>query len=59
VVAELFAAYAARPSEMPAEHAEQAAEPRRERAVADYIAGMTDRFALREHQRLTGQVLFG
>jgi dGTPase len=59
VVAELFAAYAARPSEMPAEHAEQATEPRRERAVADYIAGMTDRFALREHQRLTGRVLFG
>ena len=29
-----------------------------QRAVADYIAGMTDRFALREHQRLTGQVLF-
>jgi dGTPase len=26
--------------------------------VADYIAGMTDRFALREHQRLTGRVLF-
>jgi dGTPase len=59
VVAELFAAYVERPSEMPAEHAEQAAEPRRERAVADYIAGMTDRFALREHQRLTGQLLFG
>jgi dGTPase len=30
----------------------------RERAVADYLAGMTDRFALREHQRLTGQRLF-
>jgi dGTPase len=40
---------------MPADYA---ARPRRERAVADYIAGMTDRFALREHQRLTGQVLF-
>nr|MBP8161780.1 hypothetical protein [Ottowia sp.] len=24
---------------------------------ADYIAGMTDRFALREHERLTGQKL--
>jgi dGTPase len=55
VVAELFAAYVQRPLEMPAEHA---AQPRRERAVADYIAGMTDRFALREHQRLTGRVLF-
>jgi len=27
------------------------------RAVADYIAGMTDRFALREHERLTGRRL--
>jgi dGTPase len=26
-----------------------------QRAVADYIAGMTDRFAAREHERLTGQ----
>ena len=29
-----------------------------QRAVADYIAGMTDRFATREHQRLTGEVAF-
>jgi dGTPase len=28
------------------------------RAVADYIAGMTDRFAVREHERLTGQKTF-
>jgi dGTPase len=27
------------------------------RQVADYIAGMTDRFASREHTRLTGQQL--
>jgi dGTPase len=25
------------------------------RAVADYIAGMTDRFAIREYERLTGR----
>jgi len=56
VVAELFQAYLQRADEMPPEHA---AQPQRERAVADYIAGMTDRFALREHQRLTGRVLFG
>ncbi len=55
MLAELFAAYVQQPDEMPDEHARQ---PRRERAVADYIAGMTDRFALREHQRLTGRVLF-
>ena len=55
VVAELFQAYSAAPAEMPAEHA---AGPVLPRAVADYIAGMTDRFALREHQRLTGRRVF-
>jgi dGTPase len=28
------------------------------RSVADYVAGMTDRFALREHHRLTGRRVF-
>lgn len=55
VVAELFAAYCVAPQEMPADYANQ---PQRERAVADYIAGMTDRFAVREHQRLTGRDAF-
>lgn len=32
--------------------------PLPERAVADYIAGMTDRFALKEHFRLTGRASF-
>ena len=27
------------------------------RVVADYIAGMTDRYASREHERLTGRKL--
>src|SRR5690606_12916204 len=55
VIAELFAVYIEQPAEMPADftqHEDWA------RAVADYIAGMTDRFALREHERLTGQSLF-
>jgi len=55
VVTELFVAYTDRPGEMPADFA-QADDTAR--AVADYIAGMTDRFALREHHRLTGQRLF-
>ena len=54
-VAELFAAYRAAPQEMPADYA---GAPDRPRAVADYIAGMTDRFALREHHRLSGRRLF-
>jgi len=53
-VRELFDAYLAQPHEM---RAEFAAREDRHRAVADYIAGMTDRFALREHERLTGRKL--
>jgi dGTPase len=54
-VAELFTAYLQAPQEMPHDFAGTDDLPR---AVADYIAGMTDRFALREHHRLTGRRLF-
>ena len=54
IVRELFAAYAAQPNEMGDSFA---ARTDRHRAVADYIAGMTDRFAMREHERLTGRRL--
>ena len=54
VVRELFDAYRQRPGELRPSFAGRAD---RERAVADYIAGMTDRFALREHERLTGRRL--
>ena len=54
VVRELFAAYIAEPAQMQAGFAGRAERPR---AVADYIAGMTDRFAAREHERITGQRL--
>jgi dGTPase len=56
VVRELFAAYVVAPHEMPADFA---ARDDRPRAVADYVAGMTDRFAAREHHRLTGRDAFG
>ena len=52
VVKELFVAYRDVPVEMADSFADRAD---RERAVADYIAGMTDRFAMREHERLTGR----
>ncbi|WP_157266130.1 deoxyguanosinetriphosphate triphosphohydrolase [Azohydromonas aeria] len=55
VVRALVAAYLDRPREMPADFAQR---PDLHRAVADYIAGMTDRFALREHARLTGAAAF-
>jgi dGTPase len=45
---------------MPAEWAEAAAgagagEARQARLVCDYIAGMTDRYAVAEHQKLFGE----
>ena len=55
VIGALFEAYSNDPAQMPAEHAQGT---RLHRSVADYIAGMTDRFALREHERLTGLRLF-
>jgi dGTPase len=51
VVQELFAAYMNDVAQMPADFAARADVAR---SVADYIAGMTDRFAAREHERLTG-----
>ncbi len=45
----LFAAYLQTPQHMPAAFAQRTNTPR---AVADYIAGMTDRFAAKELQRL-------
>ncbi|RYG13528.1 MAG: deoxyguanosinetriphosphate triphosphohydrolase [Burkholderiales bacterium] len=54
VVRELFDAYLAQPVQMQAGFA---VRPDMPRAVADYIAGMTDRFAAREHERLTGRKL--
>jgi dGTPase len=51
VVRELFAAYMNDLAQMPADFASRSDVAR---GVADYIAGMTDRFAAREHERLTG-----
>ena len=52
ILRRLFRAYMADPSSMPPEWAAKADGHARERAVADYIAGMTDRFAIAEHARL-------
>jgi len=61
VVRDLFAAYVADPGAMKPRFAAraQAAEgaDAKARVVADFIAGMTDRYAGREHERLTGQQL--
>jgi dGTPase len=58
-VTSLFEAFMDDPRLLPDEHAREASRKEtaqgaagRARAVADYIAGMTDRFAILEHDRL-------
>ncbi|MFW5698814.1 MAG: deoxyguanosinetriphosphate triphosphohydrolase, partial [Planctomycetota bacterium] len=52
VIAELFAFYRDHPDCLPDEHQARIATTGLERTVSDYIAGMTDRYALEEHARL-------
>jgi dGTPase len=52
IVADLFAAFRAEPRMLPPQHRDAAQADSPERAIADYIAGMTDRYAIREHRRL-------
>jgi len=48
----LFEAYAGDPDLLPPRHRERALRVGALPAIADYVAGMTDRYALREHARL-------
>ena len=55
VVRDLFARYSTHPDDLPPEWRDGLAamdEAGRARHIADFIAGMTDRFALAEHERL-------
>ena len=55
VVCDLFARYTADPAALPsgwAQGADAADDLGRQRYIADFIAGMTDRYALVEHARL-------
>ncbi|MBF0563019.1 MAG: deoxyguanosinetriphosphate triphosphohydrolase, partial [Alphaproteobacteria bacterium] len=55
VVHDLFGLLVAEPQLLPDDwrrRCDGAGAPRTARTIADYIAGMTDRFALDEHQRL-------
>ncbi len=55
IVRDLFSGYMAQPDEMP-EHwysrIQDVDEPGRAAHICDFIAGMTDRYAIREHRRL-------
>ena len=51
IIGDLFNAFYEDPRLLPPQF-NPSAEPERSRAVADYIAGMTDRYAIREHRRI-------
>jgi dGTPase len=55
VVRDLFEHYRAKPDDMPAEWGAGADDHARVRGVADFVGGMTDRYALMEHARLFPQ----
>lgn len=50
IVRELFQAFLDEPRLLPPDHRRD--EANQARAISDYIAGMTDRYAIREHRRL-------
>lgn len=55
ILAEMFQLFMAEPETMPPEWSGKAAsgdETKQARAVCDYIAGMTDRYAIEEHRKL-------
>jgi dGTPase len=61
VVAELFAAYSQEPVLMDEEWIGRLPryEPDRSRHIADYVAGMTDRFAISRHAEIYGRTPAG
>lgn len=52
VIRELFQAFMADTRLLPTQYQERGEQQGMVRVIADYIAGMTDRYAMKEHQRL-------
>ena len=54
LLSDLFGAYLQQPLQLPTELRQQAQRPDASLAqiVCDYLAGMTDRYAIQEHKRL-------
>jgi dGTPase len=52
IVRELFEAFLADPVLLPGDYQVQGDPHKQPRKIADYIAGMTDRYAIREHRRI-------
>lgn len=58
IVSGLFAAYSADPSRMPGDWPKRLpnTQPERDRHIADFIAGMTDRYAIGRYRELVGPI---
>jgi len=52
ILSDLFQAYRAEPAILPEHVQKTIAQRGLERTICDYIAGMTDRYATEEHQKL-------
>ena len=52
----LFEAYLEKPTELPVWYRDWAESQGLHRAICDFLAGMTDRYALREYERLVGEL---
>ena len=57
IIKNLFEAYKNEPAMLPTQYQKIIAVRGLERTLCDYIAGMTDRFAIEEHQRLFDPIL--
>ncbi|HET9741231.1 MAG TPA: deoxyguanosinetriphosphate triphosphohydrolase [Terriglobales bacterium] len=55
-ISDVFRFWMSHPEELPDGHREELENEKPARVVCDYIAGMTDNFLLREHERLCGKV---
>jgi dGTPase len=52
ILRDLFQTFSAEPLQLPPRYQERIEQDGLHRVVCDYIAGMTDRFALDEHRKL-------
>jgi dGTPase len=57
IISDLFKAYTQEPAILPNHVQEWTKERGLERTICDYIAGMTDRFAVEEYQKLFDPVM--
>jgi dGTPase len=57
IITDMFNAFRSEPSILPRQFQEQIEAFGLERTICDYIAGMTDRFAIEEHQKLFDPVV--